>query len=167
MKKYISLLFLFLMAACVGKKNPEFVKLDNINSKTTRNNISINGMARFVNNTKADIYLIEMAGDVMLDGKNVSSLISRSTALISMDSNFSIPFSCNLPSSSVFTEGGTGEKNMTLHIKGNLKSRSGDKILTTPVDAKEMITLKGWKRNKDKDEEGSRSDKKQKNKSGN
>ena len=155
--RFYLLALVFLLGAC-STGVPEFKSAKGITSKTSKSNIQVAGTLEFYNASGVDIHLVELNCDVLIDGSNEATAITRTTQPVYTDSNFTVPFTCNIPTQNIFDEDEEGDKEVKLRVKGVLKSRTDKKIFETDVDWSEAITLKGVKRDKEQD----KLDKKQK-----
>ena len=87
------ILSIFLFTACKTDKNAiEFKKVTNIDlGNLSKENATMNATVVFMNNSDQEFKLKDIVIDLIVDGKDIGTIVTKSNKLIKANDEFSVP----------------------------------------------------------------------------
>lgn len=135
MQKFIILLLsVFVFMSCAeDKKEIEFSKITDVDlGNLSKENAKLKANAVFVNLSDKEFEVKEMVLEFSVDGKNIGTIVTKTSKKIAAKGEFSIPFQYNYDTEPLVLEGHDPSSQYQVEIKGDLtvKNSAGEEITT-------------------------------------
>lgn len=129
------LLTAFSFTACKNEeKIIEFKKIENIDlGNISKENATMHGTATFMNSSDKEFNLKDLVLDLIIDGKDVGTIVVKNDKVIKPNAEFSIPLKYTYETASIVETGHDPSTTYAVQINGdlNVKDKDGNEVTTS------------------------------------
>lgn len=116
------------------KKTIQFKKIANFDpGNISKNTATLNGVAVFMNLTDDTFHLKDLMLDLLIDGKNIGTVVMKSKKEILPRAEFSVPISYTYETKSFIEEGKDPAKSYGVELSGDLTVKNENEEMSIPV----------------------------------